>query len=209
MKFLSDEGEEINELVQVDLNDTSVSLPKELAQTIIAIRDKSKTETNSLKLKLDEVVKQTELSKQEIQKTQKEKEQLELMKNGELNALKESLASEWQEKTNALENEKTELLSKIVDSEIKSTIASVENVNKDAIDDIFLRLKSQNPTLVENTIKVGDDDLASAVKKVVDSKDYFRVVKSPVGTGSSVTPVIPSKTDTRSLMERILSDIQK
>lgn len=207
MKFFDDDGNEITELKGVDLGETSLNVPSELAQTLIAFRDSmkesSRSEYDTLKAQLDAIVKEKTLKDQEAEKIAREKEQLELAKNGELEALKQSLSTEWQDKITALEEERKQLTDKILDGEIKSTIGSIENVNRDAIDDIFLKIKTQNPTIVEDGIKVGEKALADVVKETVESKDYYRVVKSPVGTGDGVKPSENHPTEVKSAHEMI------
>ena len=214
MKFFNDQDEPITETKGVDLGGQSIQLPTELADAIIAFRDETKnssrSEIDSMKSQLDELVKEKTLSAQAAEKAQKEKEQLELAKKGELEALKESIASEWQDKMKAIEEERNQLVGKILDGEIKGAISQVENVNPDAVDDIFLRIKTANPELADDGIKVGDKPLADAVKEIVEAKDYYRIVNSPKGTGPSASPASTTDVgDNKSPLEKIAEGMGK
>lgn len=196
MQFLDDEGNKIEDLKGVDIGGKSFQLPSDMADALISFRDNlkqsSSNEVEELKNKYTELVKEKENALNQYQKTEKEKREIEMAKAGELEALKESIASEWQEKIKNVENERNEMKNKILDSEIRNTIASVEGVNTNAIDDIFLKIKYSNPEFSEDgNIKVGEKELSEAVKEVVDSKDYYRVVKTPSGTGPSTKPAKP------------------
>lgn len=162
-----------------------VDLPEEVADKVIAERDKRITEYNQLKSALDSISKEKTEMAAKVASEEKSKKELELAKKGELDALRESVTKEYKEKISSLETT-------LVRQKIRDAVLTIDNVNKKALDDISTLIEKQNPKLEGDKVLIGEKQLVDVAKELVSSRDYFQVVNSPVGTGAA-TATAPKK----------------
>jgi hypothetical protein len=160
---------------------------------------KERNETfNTYKSKNDELESKRKAAEDRAILKEREAQQLEMMKAGEMDKLKESITAEYKNKIAQLE-------SKIVDYSIKDTIKSIENVNPNAVDDIMVLVKSKGVKVEGDNIIVNEKKLDEALKEIINGRDYFKTVKTTVGTGSGVKTPQGKNVQQKSIGELLLS----
>ena len=203
---MSEEEEKVEtqetETMSVDLWETQIELPTEIAKQVIAIRDNKTKEYNQVNEQLKSVKSAEEQAKLAKVEAERKAEALEAAKNNDIEKAKELLSTEYRDKISRYESHSYRMA-------VENAVRKVDGLIEGAAADVISSVMGSNKFQLGEDMSVKTDDgrnIDEVVTQFVDARPYLKIAKGnkPMGT-----PRTGDKPDTEDVDTKFRKGLEK